>query len=110
MQSLVVDILIEVLNINVRRVGTTNSRVTGRPHYAARLTLDVREVQCVQSALSILDRVKVNISVAKGAASHAVAAHANASNWSNCVEDLVQNVLGNVCGQITNIQGSKLGR
>jgi hypothetical protein len=109
-ESLVVDVLVQVLNIYIRRIGSANSRVTVRPHNSARVALDIREVQSVQSALGVLHRVKVDIGITKRSAGDTVSANTDACDGSHSVEHLVQHILSDLWSQIANVEGGVLGR
>ena len=94
-KSLVVDGSVEVLDEDVALAGLAQSRVTLRPHDAARLALDEGVVQLLESTLAIGAAVVVDIGVAERAAGDGVAADTDGGDLADGGEELEE--LG-VCG------------
>lgn len=92
-QTLVIHRGGQVSHEHISRTRLAERRVSLRPHDSARSVLDVTEVHSVQGALSILNIVKVDISISEGSASHGVSANTDRSHRANTVEELEQKTL-----------------
>ena len=80
------------------------------PHDAARLVLDQRVVHRLESALSVDDRVEVDVRVAERAARDRVTAHTDRSDWAHRIEKLEEQSLRDLRVQVANVEGSRRER
>jgi hypothetical protein len=103
-QSLVVNVLGDVLDKDVALAGLAEGGVTVAPHDAATSSTDKSEVLGVKRVLSILNAVEVDVCVAKGAASCMVTAHTDRCDRADAVKDLEEKSLVDLRVQVTNVQ------
>ena len=103
-QLLVVDGLVQVLDEDVADVGAAEAGVALAPHDAAGAVLDLREVHGVEGALGVGEGVVVDVAVAEGAAGDGVAADTDGRDGADGVEDLEEEALVGVGGQVADVQ------
>mmetsp|Transcript_40463 Transcript_40463/g.84182 ORF Transcript_40463/g.84182 Transcript_40463/m.84182 type:complete len:511 (-) Transcript_40463:2424-3956(-) len=101
---LVVNGFVQVFDKNVANSRFTKGRITLTPHDTARLSLDHGKVHGIQRTFRISKLVKVHIGVTKGATSDSVTAHTNGGHRTNSTEDLVQERLVDIRGQVSNVK------
>jgi len=101
---LVVNSLGQVLDENIANSGLAKSRVTVRPHDAARTTMNELVVHGIQSALSVVNTVEVNVRVTQGAAGVGVAADPDGGHLTNVVEHLKEKSFGNIGSEVTDVK------
>lgn len=128
MESLVVNALVEVLDEDVSLTSLPQSGVTLRPHDSARLTLDERVVEVLESPLAVGSVKVIDIGVTERSSSDGVTANTDASqlvsnplnqptaekpdlrsNRTDHVEDLEEHSLGDAGVELTNIEGGRNG-
>lgn len=123
MESLVVNALVEVLDEDVSLASLPQGGVTLRPHDSARLTLDERVVEVLESPLAVGSVEVVDIGVTERSSSDSVTANTDASqlvsnplnqptaekpdlrsNRADHVEDLEEHSLGDAGVELANIE------
>jgi hypothetical protein len=92
-QSLVVNGWGEIADKNVAQTSFTETRISLRPHDAARLSTNVSEVHGIQSSFSILYIVKVHIRISQRTTGDSITTNTNGSNWTNTIEEVEENAL-----------------
>lgn len=128
MECLVVNALVEVLDEDVSLASLPQGGVALRPHDSARLTLDERVVEVLESPLAVGGVEVVDIGVTERSSSDGVTANTDTSqlvsdplsqptaekpdlrsNRTDHVEDLEEHSLGNAGVELTNIEGGGNG-
>mmetsp|Transcript_149440 Transcript_149440/g.362977 ORF Transcript_149440/g.362977 Transcript_149440/m.362977 type:complete len:237 (+) Transcript_149440:1356-2066(+) len=103
-QSLVVNVLVQVLDKDVARAGLAHGWVTLRPHDAARFAHDRHVVHSVEGTLSIVVRVEVNVRIAQRAARDRVTADTDGRHRPDGVEDFEELGLGACDVEVAHIE------
>jgi len=110
MESLVVDLFVEILNEDIALTGLAEGGVSLGPHDAACSTLDKGVVELLQSTFTVRSIEIVNISIAKRSASYSITANTNAGNRTDHVEDLEEHGLGDTGVKFSNIERGRRRR
>jgi hypothetical protein len=108
-KSLVVNGDIEVLDEDVALTSLAEGGVTLRPHDTAGLALDEGVVQLLESALTIVAAVVVDVGVTERTASDGVTADTDGSDLADGGEELEEHGLGDGGVELTNVEGSRVG-
>ena len=104
-QLLVVNVHGEVLDEDVANAGLAKGRIALGPHDAARPGLDHGIVHGIKRPLSIRDLVEVDVSVPEGTSRDSVTAYADGCDGSDGVEDLEEETLVDVGGEVADVEG-----
>ena len=108
-ESLVVNGDIEVLDEDVALTSLAEGGVTLRPHDTARLALDESVVQLLESTLTIVAAVVVDVGVTERTAGDSVTADTDGSDLADGGEELEEHGLGDGGVELTNVEGSRVG-
>jgi len=109
-ETLVVDGGGEVLHEDVAESGSAEGGVALGPHDSARSALDISEVHGIESSLSVLNMVEVDIGISERSASDGVAANTDGCDGSDSIEDLKEHSLGDIGIDVPDVKGGGLER
>ena len=76
------------------------------PHDTAGLSLDHGIVHSIESTFSVIQLVIVDVSIAEGTTGNSVTANTNRGNMTDGVEDLEQQTLVDVDGELSYVKRS----
>jgi hypothetical protein len=108
-KSLVVNGDIEILDEDVALTSLAEGGITLRPHDTARLALDEGVVQLLESTLTIVTAVVVDVGVTERTAGDSVTADTDRGDLTNGGEELEEHGLGDGGVELTNVEGSRVG-
>jgi hypothetical protein len=108
-KSLVVNGDIEILDEDVALTSLAEGGITLRPHDTARLALDEGVVQLLESTLTIVAAVVVDVGVTERTAGDSVTADTDRGDLTNGGEELEEHGLGDGGVELTNVEGSRVG-
>ncbi|KAK8919492.1 hypothetical protein VCV18_008318 [Metarhizium anisopliae] len=94
MESLVVNRNIQVLDEDIALASLAESRVTLRPHDAARTALDEGVIELLQSLLSISSRVVIDVGIAQRATRDGITTDTDGGDSTDLGEELEEHGLG----------------
>jgi hypothetical protein len=108
-QSLVVNGDIEVLDEDIALASLAEGGVTLGPHDTAGSALDEGVVQLLESALTVIAAVVVDVRVTERTASDGVTADTDRGDLADRREELEEHGLGDRGVELTDIEGSRVG-
>jgi hypothetical protein len=110
MESLVVDLLVEILDKDIALTGLADGGISLGPHDTACSTFNKRIVELLQSPFTVRSIEIVDISIAQRATSDSITANTNAGNRTDHIKDLEEHGLGDTGVQFSNIERGRGGR
>ncbi|KAF5134446.1 hypothetical protein E5D57_005080 [Metarhizium anisopliae] len=104
MESLVVNGNIQVLDEDIALASLAESRVTLRPHDAARAALDEGVIELLQGLLSISSRVVIDVGIAQRATRDGITTDTDGGDSTDLGEELEEHGLGDRGIKLSNVE------